>query len=115
VRSRKPEDNNANAEVAHYSAALCHLAIISYRLGQSLPFDKSSRSLGDNKEVVATFDNLRDNLKAVDVKLEETSYQVGPKLTFDAATERFTGEGSEAANPMLSRAYRQPFVVPEQV
>ena len=115
VRSRKPEDNNANAEVAHYSAALCHLANISYRLGQSLPFDKSSQSLGDNKEVVATFDNLRDNLKAVDVKLEETSYQVGPKLTFDAATERFTGEGSEAANPMLSRAYRQPFVVPEQV
>jgi predicted dehydrogenase len=115
VRTRKPEDNNANAEVAHYSAALCHLANISYRLGQKLPFDKSSRSLGDNKEVVATFDNLRDNLKAVEVKLEETSYQVGPKLTFDAATERFTGEGSEAANPMLSRAYRQPFVVPEQV
>ncbi|MEX2112058.1 MAG: Gfo/Idh/MocA family oxidoreductase [Pirellulales bacterium] len=115
VRTRKAEDNNANAEVAHHSAALCHLANISYRLGQPTPFDKSSRSLGDNKEVVATFDNLRDNLKAIDVKLEETSYQVGPKLTFDAATARFTGESSDAANPLLSRAYRQPFVVPEHV
>jgi hypothetical protein len=115
VRSRKPEDNNANAETAHYSAALCHLANISYRLGQPAPFDKAGQSLGDNKQVVATFENLRDNLKAIDVKLEETTYQVGPKLEFDPKAERFSGEGAEAANRMLSRAYRQPFVVPEHV
>src|SRR5690606_6924211 len=53
VRSRKPEDNNANAEVAHYSAALCHLANISYRLGEKASYDKAAGSIGDNKQVVA--------------------------------------------------------------
>jgi predicted dehydrogenase len=115
VRSRKPQDINANAEVAHYSAALCHLANISYRLGQPAPYDKAGGAIGDNKQVVEAFENLRDNLRAIDVKLDETIYRVGPKLTFDAARERFTGERSADANAMLSRAYRQPFVVPQQV
>jgi predicted dehydrogenase len=115
VRSRKPEDNNANAEVAHYSSALCHLANISYRLGQSVPYSKAAAALGDNKQVVAAFDNIRDNLKAVGMNLEETNYMLGRTLAFDAAAERFVGEGAEAANPMLRRPYRAPFVVPEQV
>jgi predicted dehydrogenase len=115
VRSRKAQDNNADAQTAHYSAALCHLANISYRLGQPAAFEKAAGSLGDNKQVVETFDNLRDNLKAIEVKLEETTYQVGPKLTFDPKSERFTGDGAEAANAMLSREYRAPFVVPERV
>jgi hypothetical protein len=115
VRSRKPEDNNANAEVAHQSAALCHLANISYRLGKPTPFDKANQSLGDDKQVVAALANLRENMQAIGAKLEETNYQVGPKLSFDAATEKFVGEGADAANPLLSRAYREPFVVPQSV
>ncbi len=115
VRSRKAEDVNANAEVAHYSAALCHLANISYRLGKPTPFDKAGQSLGGNKQVVASFDALRDNLKVVGLNLAETTYTVGDKLTFDAASEKFVGPGAEAANPLLTRAYRNGFVVPEQV
>ena len=115
MRSRKPEDANANAEVAHYSAALCHLANISYRLGKKAPFDKAGQSLGDNKLVVETFNNLRDNLKVVGVNLDETTYNVGSSLAFDAKTEKFTGAGADAANPMLARAYRHPFVVPQNV
>jgi predicted dehydrogenase len=115
VRSRQPQDNNANAEVAHYSAALCHLANVSYRLGEKASYDKAAGKIGDNKQVVASFEALRDNLKAVGVNLAETEYQVGRKLDFDAASEKFTGEGAEAANKLLTRAYRAPFVVPEQV
>ena len=115
VRSRKPEDNNANAEAAHYSAALCHLANISYRLGEQASYDKASASIGDNKQVVESFGNLRDNLKAIGLNLAETEYQLGRKLEFDAASEKFTGEGAAQANPLLTRAYRAPFVVPERV
>ncbi len=115
VRSRKPEDNNASAEVAHYSAALCHLGNISYRLGQPAKYDKVSGSLGGNKRVVESLDNLTHNLKAIGGNLQETTYMLGPKLEFDAQSERFTGQGADAANPLLSRAYRNPFVVPEQV
>ncbi|MGD9724277.1 MAG: Gfo/Idh/MocA family protein [Pirellulales bacterium] len=115
VRSRRPEDINANAEVAHYSAALCHLANISYRLGENVPYDQGGKSLGDNKQVVDSFNALRDNLQAIQLNLAETTYRVGPKLEFDAATEQFTGPGADAANPLLSRAYRAPFVVPSEV
>ncbi|HTM54659.1 MAG TPA: Gfo/Idh/MocA family oxidoreductase [Pirellulales bacterium] len=115
VRSRKKEEVNADALTAHYSAALCHLGNISYRLGEPVPFEKSSGKLGDNHQVIESFDALRDNLKAVGLNLAETTYSVGPKLAFDPAAERFTGDRADAANAMLSRPYRAPFVVPEQV
>jgi predicted dehydrogenase len=115
VRTRNAADLNADVEVGHYSAALCHLANISYRLGERVPFDPPTKRLGDNKEVVETFENLRENLKGVGVKLQETTYTLGKVLTVDAAEERFTGEGAEAANALLTRAYRKPFVVPEKV
>jgi predicted dehydrogenase len=115
VRSRKVEDLNADVEVGHYSAALCHLPNISYRLGERVAFDAKTKRLGDNREVVETFENLRQNLKGVGVKLEETTYTLGKVLTFDAKEERFTGEGAEAANALLTRPYRKPFVVPEKI
>jgi hypothetical protein len=33
----------------------------------------------------------------------------------DPESERFTGEHSEEANMLLSRNYREPFIVPENV
>jgi hypothetical protein len=115
VRSRDPKDINASAEVAHYSAALCHLANISYRLGEQVPFNKPAGTLGDNKQVVETFDNLRENLRVVGMNLEESNYQLGRSLQLDPQTEKFVGPGAETANPLLTRPYRSPFVVPEQV
>ncbi len=113
VRNRDFDGVNCNAEVAHYSAALCHLGNISYRLGQTVPFNKQPKTLGDNKEVVASFEMLKENLRAVDVKLAETTYTLGRTLKFDAKAERFIND--DQANQLLTRPYRQPFVVPEQV
>jgi predicted dehydrogenase len=115
VRSRRIEDLNADVEVGHYSAALCHLPNISYRLGERVPFSAPSKRLGDNREVVETFENLRENLLGVGVKLMDTTYQLGKVLTFDPREEKFTGEDAAAANAMLTRAYRKPYVVPEKV
>jgi len=115
VRSRKVEDLNADVEVAHYSAALCHLPNISYRLGEKVTFDAKTKRLGDNREVVETFEDVRETLKGVGVKLEETEYTLGKVLTLDAKEERFTGDGAEQANALLTRPYRKPFVVPEKI
>jgi hypothetical protein len=115
VRTRNAEDLNATAEHGHYSSALCHLANISYRLGEKVPFNGKQEKLGDNREVVATFKNLQENLQGTGVRLDETTYQLGRTLSVDGETERFTGEGSEAANLLLSREYRAPFIVPEKV
>ena len=115
VRSRKVEDLNADVEHGHYSSALCHLANISYRLGEQVPFDRKTSRLGDNREVVQTFENLRQNIKAVGVKLEETSYQLGRVLNFDPKHEQFVGDGTSKANALLTRKYRKPYVVPTKV
>jgi predicted dehydrogenase len=50
VRSRKPEDLNAQVTAGHLSSALCHLGNISYRLGRSLKFDPTTeRFVGDEE------------------------------------------------------------------
>jgi predicted dehydrogenase len=115
VRTRQVADLNADVEHGHYSSALCHLANISYRLGEKVPFNGKAKTLGDNREVVQTITNIQENLKGVGVKLQETSYQLGQVLTFDPKSERFAGEGAERANALLARRYRKPFVVPEKV
>jgi hypothetical protein len=115
VRSRKVSDLNAPVEHGHYSSALCHLANISYRLGEKVPFNGRTKSLGDNREVVETFTNLQENLKAVGVRLEESTYQLGRTLAVDPKGEHFVGEGARQANPMLTRPYRKPFAVPQEV
>lgn len=69
MRSRRHQDLNADIEEGHISAALCHMANISYRVGR--------------------------------------------KLKFDPATENFPGD--EEANQLVSRKYREPYVVPAKV
>src|SRR5262249_53698690 len=115
VRSRKVEECNADVEVAHLSCVAMHAANVSYRLGEKVPFSAATQKLGDNHEVVETFNNLQENLKGNGVRLEETSYQLGRTLMLDAKTERFVGDGAEQANALLTRAYRAPFVVPEKI
>ena len=115
VRSRKVKDLNADVEHGHYSSGLCHLANISYRLGEKVPFDRKSQALGDNREVAQAFENLRQNIQAVGVKLENTTYQLGRVLSFDPKRERFIGDGAKQANALLTRSYRKPFVVPSKV
>jgi len=60
MRTRKPEDNNCDAEVAHYSAACCHLGNISYRLGAGSPGDykdcEKLTSQNKNKEVTTALE-----------------------------------------------------------
>ena len=55
--------------------------------------------------------------RSVDRVGDDATYTIGPVLTFDPAAERFTGndEQTAAANKLLRRDYRAPFVVPENV
>jgi predicted dehydrogenase len=50
VRSRRVEDLNADVLEGHYSAALCHLGMISHRLGRALEFDPETEEfVGDDE------------------------------------------------------------------
>ena len=50
VRSRKVSDLNADVEVAHHSAALCHMANIAMRVGRRLRFDPDRERFIDDAE-----------------------------------------------------------------
>ena len=113
MRSRKVEDLNADILEGHYSAALCHLANISYRLGPEVPFNKTSGAFGDDKEAYETLARMEEHLKANGVALDGLKYRLGRKLSFDAATESFTNDSE--ANHLLTRAYRAPYVVPDKI
>jgi hypothetical protein len=114
VKSRKIEDCNCDAEVGHYSSALCHLSNISYRLGaKDTDAAEPYVDLGENKQVRETYINLQENLKAVGVDLKKTKFKVGRTLKFDPVTEAFLDDAD--ANLMLTRSYRDPFVVPNEV
>lgn len=109
LRSRKQEDINATVEDGHYSSALCHLANISYRLGREVPFDHRTQSLGDNKEILDSFNDIQENLIGVGVELKDKSYQLGADLQFDPQTERFVD--NPEADKMLTREYRKGYEV----
>ena len=113
MRSRRPEDINCDAVEGHYSSALCHLANISYLLGESVPFNQPNSVLGNHERVAEAFANVEENLRAVGLNLDATTYQLGRELTFDPTTETFAGD--DQANALLRRVYREPFVVPETV
>ncbi len=112
MRSRKTADLHAEAEIGHISSALCHLANISYRLGTETPFDGRTRDLRD-KDTTEAVQRMEDHLRANKLEPKESKYRLGRVLTVDAATETL-GTDREA-NALLTRTYREPFVVPEKV
>src|SRR5206468_10182849 len=93
VRSRKAENLHADILEGHYSSALCHLANISYRLGEEVPFNRRTRAFGDNKEAYETLARLEEHLsKGNGLKLDGLKYRLGRKLMVDAKTEGVVGD-----------------------
>ncbi len=114
MRSRKTDELNADILEGHYSSALCHLANISYRLGESVPFDTKTKAFGDDKEAYETLARMEEHLaKRNGLKLDGLSYKLGRKLTIDAGAEAFVNDPE--ANALLTRNYRAPFTVPDRI
>lgn len=114
VRSRKVGDLNADILEGHYSSALCHLANVSYRLGTDVPFSTHAAQLKGNQAAEETLDRTAEHLsKDNAIVLDGLNYRLGRFLEVDAADEMIVGDA--AANQMLTRNYREPFVVPESL
>lgn len=114
VRSRKRDDLNAEILEGHLSARLCHLGNVSYRLGKDAPFGQPCPAFLEDKAGNEAFESMREHLaKANKIILDGMAYRLGRTLTFDPQAEKFVGD--DEANQLLTRPYRAPFVVPEQV
>ena len=57
--------------------------------------------------------SFSEHLVANKVDLDSKAY-FGLNLTLDGKAEVFTGPHADVANPMLTREYRKPFVVPSE-
>ena len=112
VRSRRQADLNADVLEGHLSSALCHLGNISYVMGVDRKFE-APKDLGDNQVVGDSIMTMLENTKAIGVNVENAMLRVGPKLAFDPAKEKFID--NPAADALLTRPYRAPFVVTEEV
>ncbi|MFC1795030.1 gfo/Idh/MocA family oxidoreductase, partial [Planctomycetota bacterium] len=99
----------------HISAALCHMANISYRLGRYEPVEKIKEIIAGNDILNESFESCLVHLKANKVDLASEPLTIGPYLTFDRTSEKFVGEFSDMANMYIRRNYREPFIVPKNV
>jgi len=115
VRSHKRSDLNSDIEVGHISAALSHMANTSHRLGKKATVDEIKTAIGDNAEMMDSFNRMLEHLAANEVSLEQEPITLGPVLTMDPANERYVGENSDMANIFVKRNYREPFIMPDRV
>jgi len=113
MRSRKKSDLNAPFLEGHYSAALCHLGNISWRLGKDVEWSKTSKPFGANDYANAQWARLEEHLvKNRGLKLEEMPCRLGRALKFDPVKEKFIDDPE--ADKLLTREPRKPFDVPEK-
>jgi len=110
VRSRKPSDLNADILEGHLSSALCHTGNISYRLGKSQSPEEIREAVKADKDMAEALGRMEQHMAANLVDLKKTPVMLGAALKMDPKTERFID--NPEADKLLTREYRQPFVVP---
>jgi len=114
MRTRKIEDLNADIAVGHLSSTCCQLGNISYRLGKQVIGSTKPDVFGRHEEIAKSWDKVTETVKgAIGYDLAKSTYQLGPMLKFDPQTERFVD--NTQADLLLTRPYRQPFLVPKSV
>jgi predicted dehydrogenase len=117
VRSRKHEDLNADISEGHISAALCHLANISYRVGDERVIDQNT-AISDCKAMNDFFAAMIDHLKTNSVDTAKSPGRAGA-IVVDPKTESIKACSNSSnlgrANAMLFREYRKGFELKETV
>ena len=115
VRSRKEEDIRTPVLQGHLSAVLSHMGNISYRVGKEVSVAEVKDVINRDPEVLDALERTREHLLANGVDLDKSSVTLGPWLKMDSAKERFVGPYSDLANKYITREYREPFVIRDEV
>jgi predicted dehydrogenase len=114
IKHGRPDLLHADALEGHRSTALCHLGNISHRLGTvrrlsdiDAPFESEPANIA--------YAEFRDHLTGNELSADQTDITLGPSLAFNDASERFHGAREEQANALLTREYRIPYVIPDEL
>jgi predicted dehydrogenase len=113
VRARNPKLLHCDILEGHLSCAHSHLANVSYYLGKKVSVAEiraAVSALKTHEDVNECLDRTVAYLQANGVDLDKTPLTMGPMLKIDPKTE--TVIGNPAANALLARQPRAPFVVP---
>jgi predicted dehydrogenase len=113
VRSRKSAELTADILEGHLSSALCHTGNISHVLGARSRPETIRESIQSSQPALEIFERMADHLLANGVDLHTTPLTLGPVLRMDPNRELFLGD--QVANALLTRNYRDPYVVPKNV
>jgi predicted dehydrogenase len=113
VRNRKTAELYGPIGEGHLSSALCHLGNVSHRTGHLASPGELLEKIKGNSSLAEAYGRMAEHLAANHVNLAKTPATFGAPLAIDSASERFIGENAEAANALLTRDYRKPFVVPQ--
>jgi len=116
VRADDPGQIHSRLEDAVKSSDLAHLANTSLRVGQKTNASAVKAALEGDSKAAETVDLFEKHLAAWNIDTNKEKYMLGPWLEFDAAAGQFTrGERYAAANKLLTRAYRDEFVVSKTI
>jgi len=119
VRSRDASSLNADILEGHISSALCHVANISHRIGTLSSPEEIQEVIKARPPAVESFERFQEHLVANQVDVSATRPVLGPWLEIDAEAERFASASEYDmeywANQLVTRTYREPFVVPDKV
>jgi len=108
VRANDPSLLNASIEDGHRSSALCHLGILSHRLGSPASPGAVSTAWSGDSLAIDAWSRMRDHLVANAVDLDATPVTLGRPLRVSPSGDRIIDDPE--ATPMLARVDRAPFV-----
>jgi len=111
VRSGNHNDLNADILDGHLSSALCHTGAISHMLGTTKTAEQIADDVSGDELWADSFKRLHAHVKANGIDISDPKLSVGPWLEMDPEKETFNDNASASA--LLTREYREGYVVPD--
>lgn len=107
--------NQLNADIfeGHLSSAMCHLGGMSHRVGEKLSASQIADRVQQDPLLAGSFDRMAAHLRANDVEIDANpgAITMGQWLDVDPVSGEISNDA--AANELVGRQQRTPFVVPD--
>ncbi len=108
-------EHELTAHTGHISAALGHMANISYYIGTKTTPEDCKAALKGDRMKQKVFDRFAAHLDNNGIDINKAKATTGPLLSFDPDKEQFIGDLADKANKLVKENYRAGFTIPEQV